>query len=186
MRLVIGFLILLLANSAFAGLFTIEKKRLSSKLKVSEFNEISSSYNERPTFVELRKLGSKDVIFIDYTPYRKDNLNTAIFISKPAVDDALAYIAKYKQWNEQAKANSDAFEKDIGKIPTASGLGALFAFYSGNAQNHYLVIFDCSLGICSRDDKRFIDEKNVNELELLLTDFKNDKLILEDVSQKYN
>lgn len=172
------------ANLSFGGWLDIEEKRLSTKMKVSDFNQVSSEYMERPTFVSLRKLSSNEAIFIDYTPYGVKA--TGIFIPKKSVDDALIHIAKYKQWNEQAKTNGDSFEKDIGKIPSAAGIGALFSFYSGNAKNHYLIISSCALGMCTKDTKMFFDEKNVNELELLLTKFKNGELVLEDVSKKYN
>lgn len=184
MKVIITVVFLLFSNFVSAAWWT--EKRLSTPLKVSAFNEVSSTYMERPTFVTLRKMGSYDALFIDYTPYGKKELGTGVLIAQKMAEEALAYITKYKQWNEQAKANGDAFEKDIGKTSSAAGMAVLFSFYSGNAKEHYLMISGCGLGMCTKNNPIFIDEANVSELEGLLTKFKNGELMLEDVSQKYN
>lgn len=55
------------------------------------------------------------------------------------VQQSMAYIDKYLEWEELASSRKDQIDKEIGRVGTLNGV-LVFDFYSGNSANHYLVV----------------------------------------------
>lgn len=182
-KLFLAAALVLLATSAMA--FGPTGKRITTPLQAREFNSIASQYMERPTHVNVKKVGTDLALWVEYDSYDPRKSDTYLIFSKKYVDDYLAHIDKYQEWNVKAMEAGDAFQKDIGKASSQAGFKLKFAFYSGNAQKHYLNVMPCVLLMCGTSGVYF-DAENTDELERLLIQLRDGQLTAEDVSQKYN
>ncbi len=147
--------------------------RVDTNLKASVYNEISSRYLPRPTFVKVRAVGEEyeDMAVTFETYADKDKLTT---FAKSHVDEYLALIDKYLKWFDLAVSRKDQIYKVLGDADGNGGLFYRFSFYSGNAREHFLVIETCSLGVCMEEveDKLILNRKNALTLRRLLVSWK--------------
>ena len=184
MKKIVCLLMVLFSQFAFADWGNPEK-RIETPLHVFEYNSFARQFLDRPTRITVQKVGSEQSIWIRYDSYDSKKTDNYAIFSKQYVDDYLAYISKYQEWNEKAKQAGDSFEKDIGKASSQMGFKLKFGFYSGNSQKHYLVISPCVLLMCGSSGM-YLDEASAAELVKLLNQLKNNELIAEDVGNKYN
>lgn len=155
-----------------------EETRVSSDLKVSQFNSLSYNFMGRPTFVSLESMSDGEkVLAISMDDYGSSS--SLLRFSAKHVDDYRKIIDKYYQWEKLALERGDVFTKHLGEATTWGNIisGSLsFDFHSGNAANHYLLIKFCSLGKCLDDNAFYFDMKNTHILESLLKRLKNGEI----------
>lgn len=172
---------LLVAAAAFAvGCTSIAKEtRLSTPLAASEFNTLSSTYEERPTFVSLQTYSSGVIaLVVDMDEYGLGkgeqvgyDLPNDYFIpfDTTKIDAYLPLIDKYFEWAELARARGDIIQREIGSAPGAGYQVAgeiKFTLNSGNASRQYLLLELCIIGVC-QNAMNFTPE-NAQELRSLL------------------
>ena len=175
--------LLMFLSSTSNAAWRENEHRINSTLQVSHYNNIASQYLLTPTSVIALKMGGIETLGIE-----PKNANSMYF-SIDYVDDYLAAISKYIEWQELAAKNGDSFKKQISEAKTKlSGIRLRFGFYSGNANNHYLTVGSCTylFGKCTGDDDfQFYDLENAKKLALLLSQLKSGELTSGDVSEKY-
>lgn len=172
---------LLVAAAAFAvGCTSIAKEtRLSTPLAASEFNTLSSTYEERPTFVSLQTYSSGVIaLVVDMDEYGLgkgaqlgyDMPNDYVIpFDTTKIDAYLPLIDKYFEWAELARARGDIIQREIGSAPGAGYQAAgeiKFTLNSGNASRQYLLLELCIIGVC-QNAMNFTPE-NAQELRSLL------------------
>lgn len=172
---------LIFAAATFAvGCTSIAKEtRLSTPLAASEFNTLSSTYEERPTFVSLQTYSSGVIaLVVDMDEYGLGkgeqvgyDLPNDYFIpfDTTKIDAYLPLIDKYFEWAELARARGDIIQREIGSAPGAGYQAAgeiKFTLNSGNASRQYLLLELCIIGVC-QNAMNFTPE-NAQELRSLL------------------
>ena len=85
-----------------------------------------------------------------------------------------------------ARANKEAFTKEIGSAPSYIGIKFKFEFHSGNAHSHYLAMTICTLGSCSMNSPMYFDAVSAKELLALFGKLKAGQPLVDDVGDKYN
>lgn len=159
--------------------------RLNSDLRVSDYNDASDRYTERPTFVsKVERIGTGEMLWIKVDKY---GVNEDLYIPIQSVPDLSAAINKYFEWEGKAKARGDQIDKRIAKIDGWAQFKLDTMFFSASPESHYFVISQCVLGCLSADatDEFLFDRKNSSRLKLLLSDFANGKLKTVDVDAIY-
>ena len=184
MKKYIFILLFILHSTISHAAWRENERRINTTLEVSNYNSIASKYLKTPTNVISLKMGGVESLGIE--PKR----GASIFFSIEHVDEYLAMIAKYIEWQKQATENGDAFSKEIGDVKSPmKGIRVRFGFYSGNATNHYLTILNCVtlFGSCSDDGEspQFYDLESAHVLIGLLSKMKTGEIKPEDVSEKY-
>ena len=162
---------------------------IRSYLRVFEFNEFAENYLGKPANVVITgKKKNKKTLIIQFEPYNIASLDSApcIKFTSKYVDDSIEMIEKFLKWEKMAVKNKDTFGKEIGKAKLAMGLKNKFSFWSGNAENHYLIIDTCSLGDCNVFNSFYFDKKNTITLLNLLRELKENKLPRPDAGDKYS
>lgn len=176
-------ILLVFLSSASNAAWRENEHRINSTLQVSHYNNIASQYLLTPTSIIAVKMGGVETLSIE------PKNEKSIYFSIDYVDDYLAAISKYIEWQELAIKNADSFEKKISETKTkVAGIRVIFGFYSSNANNHYLTIKTCVnfLGKCTETDgSQLYDLENSKKLALLLTQLKSGELMSGDVSEKY-
>lgn len=172
---------LIFAAATFAvGCTSIAKEtRLSTPLAASEFNTLSSTYEERPTFVSLQTYSSGVIaLVVDMDEYGLgkgaqlgyDMPNDYVIpFDTTKIDAYLPLIDKYFEWAELARARGDIIQREIGSAPGAGYQAAgeiKFTLNSGNASRQYLLLELCIIGVC-QNAMNFTPE-NAQELRSLL------------------
>lgn len=172
---------LIFAAAALAvGCTSIAKEtRLSTRLAASEFNTVSSTYEERPTFVSLQTYSSGVVALVvdmdEYgmgkgAQYGYDMPNDYVIpFDTTKIDAYLPLIDKYFEWAELARSRGDIIQREIGSAPGAGYQAAgeiKFTLNSGNASRQYLLLELCIIGVC-QNPMNFTPE-NAQELRSLL------------------
>ena len=170
----------LIANAAWRE----DERRISTTLKVSHYNTIGSRYIKMPTDVLVLKMGGIETLGIE------PNRGTSEYFSVTHVDEYLAHIAKYMEWQEKATKNKDALTKEIGQAPTSmAGIWLKFGFHSGNATTHFLSISSCVkiFGTCSdgKEEPQFYELQEARELALLLTKLKAGEIKSGKIEDEY-
>ncbi len=184
MRELIALALMLLIS----GVSHAKQEEIRTGLSVNEYNDLAQKYMERPTFVMVRGKPGKQELVVTYTPYGGVSFtgdDYATFYVKYA-DEYLQSISKYLEWAEQATANGDAFDKEIGTVPSIFGMKLKFEFHSGNARSHYLAITLCALGSCAAGKPMYFDIEGARELSALITRLKAGELPGADVGARYN
>lgn len=182
MKLFFTILLVLLSSISNAA-WRENERRINSTLQVSHYNNIASQYLLTPTSIVAVKMGGVETLSIE------PKNEKSIYFSIDYVDDYIAAISKYIEWQELAVKNGDSFKKQISEAKTkVTGIRLKFGFYSANANNHYLTVKTCVnfLGTCTEsDDSQLYDLENAKKLALLLSQLKSGELISGDVSEKY-
>ncbi|EKO3939522.1 hypothetical protein F7U67_002061 [Vibrio metschnikovii] len=157
--------------------------RINSTLQVREFNSISSKYVARPTFVTFYELNNGDKsLYVESNSYRPNHSNSLNFGVK-YVDVYISFIDKYLEWEKIASKRNDSLTKDIGTTKSwADALNLTFSFYSGNSNNHYLVIAGCGLICVENSPYQYYDKNSAIELRSLLIKLKDNQLNVIDDS----
>ncbi len=175
--------LLMFLSSTSNAAWRENEHRINSTLQVSHYNNIASQYLLTPTSIIAVKMGGIETLGVE------PKNEKSIYFSIDYVDDYLAAISKYLEWQELAVKNGDSFKKQISEAKTKlAGIRLRFGFYSGNANNHYLTVKTCVnfLGSCTEtDDSQLYDIENAKKLALLLTQLKSGELLSGDVSEKY-
>jgi len=168
------------AATLVVGCTSIAKEtRLSTRLAASEFNSISSTFEERPTFVSLQTYSSGVVALVidmdEYgmgkgAQYGVDMPNDYVIpFDTTKIDAYLPLIDKYFEWAELARSRGDIIQREIGTAPGAGYQTAgeiKFTLNSGNASRQYLLLELCVIGVC-QNAMNFTPE-NAQELRALL------------------
>lgn len=170
-----------IASVALAvGCTSIAKEtRLSTRLSASEFNSVSSTYEERPTFASLQTYSSGVVALVidvdEYgmgkgAQYGADMPNDYVIpFDTTKIGAYLPLIDKYFEWAELARSRGDIIQREIGVAPGAGYQAAgeiKFTLNSGNASRQYLLLELCILGVC-QNAMNFTPE-NAQELRVIL------------------
>lgn len=166
-------LVLILAVLAMSGCAT-HAVRIDSRIQVSAYNNIASSYMMRPTFVSVVEIGGTEMLRVEYQEYGTST-STVNFV-KEHIDSYIHHIEKYLKWEKIASTKRDQINKVIGDAALWAGASLQFSFYSGNATHHYLVVTPCGLGLCSGDPRVTLDRKNAIMLKELLLKYKGNQL----------
>lgn len=157
--------------------FAATSTPISINFQASEFNHLSSTYMQRPTFAELSpsKKGKPSLsIYVDRYGARR----TGFTLSQQYCDDYIALIDKYLDWEAIAARDGDIIDKPIGKAKN-SNFGLVFSIFSGNARQHFLTIG------YSSDYAEFFDRQNAIALKELILKLKNGELTPLDTESKY-
>lgn len=189
-----------LAMTAFiavSGCTSIAKQtNVSTRLAASEFNSVTSTYEERPTFVSLQNYSSGVVaLVVDMDEYGMgkgaqfgyDMPNDYVIPFDTAKIDAyLPLFEKYFEWADLALSRGDIIQREIGVAPGAGYQAAgeiKFTLHSGNATRQYLLLELCMIGVC-QNQMHFTPE-NAQELRSLLVRAKSGGLTHLDESAIY-
>lgn len=156
-----------------------QETRISTRLAASEFNTVSSTYEERPTFVSLQTYSSGVIaLVIDMDEYGMgkgaqfgaDMPNDYVIpFDTTKIDAYLPLIDKYFEWAELARSRGDIIQREIGVAPGAGYQAAgeiKFTLNSGNASRQYLLLELCIIGVC-QNAMNFTPE-NAQELRAVL------------------
>ena len=188
----VGFALVLALGACASAMSATVDMPVDADVTASQFNSVASQYMERPTFVSVQKYPSGEVVMTikrdDYggkDRYGRDAA-TNVWFDVAGAKVILESIAKYREWNEQAKRERDIFVKEIAKTQTVKGGAVEAGFASGNADRHFLTLSFCAFGTCLSEDALFFTEEEVDDLEALLNDFVGGKVQPENVSSKYN
>lgn len=156
--------------------------RLSTDLSAYEYNDLSSQYMSRPTFVTVESVDSLKILHLTTNEYGKVGYDPQkvkhIFFTKPNVDGYVKLIDKYLEWETLATTRGDQISKNIGNVDGHHNL--YFNFFSGNASDHYLVISTVASG--AELWPVYFPKSEVIKLRKLLLDFKEDKFQKTDMS----
>lgn len=182
---------------AMAGCTSVAKQtNVSTRLAASEFNSVTSTYEERPTFVSLQTYSSGVVaLVVDMDEYGMgkgvqlgyDMPNDYVMPFDTAkIDVYLPLFDKYAEWAGLALARGDIIQREIGVAPGAGyqTSGEIkFTLHSGNATRQYLLLELCIIGVC-QNPMHFTPE-NAQELRALLVRAKSGGLAHLDESAVY-
>lgn len=160
------------------------ESRVSTDLKSHEFNEITSAYMPRPTFVSVETRNKIKYLHIKTNEYGKIGYNPKkekhIYLHKKDINKSVEFIDKFLEWERIASDRKDQISKEIGRIKAieeaagSADTDKVFEFYSGNTSVHYLVI-SSDLGMNHKIWDMYFPKEDVLRLRELLIDFKNDK-----------
>lgn len=95
------------------------------------------------------------------------------YFDKRFVDQYLALIDKYIEWEALAVQRGDVIDREIGVAKTwgvGGDIDLRFSLTSGNAANHFLLVESCAFGTC-RDRALHFTKSNAIKLRALLEDF---------------
>lgn len=170
---------------------------LGTPFIISEFDEDTDRYEERPTFVTLHENGKWqdwleiDVDFEKVTDYDLINKGNAFLgVSKDSALQSIAAIDTYLEWESMAKQDDDIVWKNIARIEEDAKYADLrYEFFSASTNSHYLVVSGCSLGICDDRTRMFFDRENAIRYKDFLTKWVSGAemgLTEEEVDLKYN
>lgn len=172
-----------------------EKIRFTTKVKISEYNDISSEYMYRPTFGSI--LIGKDHLGKDYTAYNvsADKYGSGILyvtVTYESVENYNKSIEKYFKWNEIALKDKDLITKEIMRwnYNETSPVYTKVTFHSANEKNNYFIIDSCYPGSYGEECLNLanLDFNNVKILSEELDMFKSGSLLKNKVidDSKYN
>jgi hypothetical protein len=180
----LGILILASILAALSGCMAgmVEAQQgINSNLVVLDYNDLSSQYMPRPTFVSINKMrDGHNALLVKMNAYGVHEKGVRFF--ERDVDKYIAAIDKYIEWAKIAENNGDVIEKDISIIPTPNGDNVTIAFQS-NGHVQYLIIgsHDSLMGT---NRIMALDEENALVLKKLLQDLPQANV--NDKSQNYN
>ncbi|HHY0532652.1 TPA: hypothetical protein ACVU5M_004522 [Vibrio parahaemolyticus] len=162
-----------LCTLVLSGCTTFQKPnieaRVPSTLSSYEFNDLSSSYAQRPTFVTVESKNDKQFLHVTTNEYGKIGYDPEkvkhVFFAKEKVSEYVSLIDKYLDWEALASSREDLLEKEIGQVDNL-----IFDFYSGNPSKHYLVI-STSVSLDMRLWPMYFPKKEAQTLKELLVKF---------------
>lgn len=170
--------------------------RISTKMFLSEHNSITGKYHMKKAFATLKQYPKgeyKD--FIHYSADRYGQGELWVAVPKQEVPKVVNGLKKYLEWNKQAIANKDMFEKEIMQYEAAyNSYGTTdvynsILFFSGNETSHYAIFQQCmnlsAIGL-QCNTAAVIDAENAKTLITELEMYGEGKMINEDISSKYN
>ena len=173
-----------------------QQTSISTPLRASQYNDVASQYLERPTFVSLETMSDgANVLRVTMDEYgygagastgQNVALKYAVAFDSRHVEQYLAFIAKYEEWENMASMRGDMIEKDIGEAQTWANMGSgklRFSIFSGNEDSHYLVIGFCLTACVS--EKLMFDRDDVAHLRRVLENLKAGRLKQLDVDAVY-
>lgn len=172
------FLTILLSIFILSGCVSkpVIETRVTTDLKSYEFNDLSSTYMPRPTFVAVEQYRSTRFLHVKVDSYGQstpsNNTDKHIAFNVVKLDEYISMIDKYLKWESLAVERADKLDKHIGTVDAVSELS--FDFYSANSTNHYLVITTVTGGYHQWDT--YFPKEEAEKLKQLLTDFKDGKL----------
>lgn len=156
-----------------------EQTNIGTRLAAREFNSVSSTFEERPTFVSLQTYSSGVVaLVIDMDEYGMgktaqygiDTPNDYLMpLDVTKAHEYIAHIDKFLEWEELARSRGDIIQREIG---SAAGAGyqtpgtIKFTLSSGNAASHYLLMEFCAVGVCL--NPMYFAPESARELKTLL------------------
>ncbi len=149
------YLLLLMLIVAGCATTPLEEKRITTNVVAYEYNDIASQYYSRPTFAELMTQGEKSWLVLERTNYAPDSWTT-LHYSNLSVATYLQYIDQYLRMTEGPTGEEPFFDTVLGKAPGFAGQ-IEFSVYSGNENNHYLVVSNCFIG-CNFGDHLYTRE----------------------------
>ena len=162
-----------------AGCATPDSKtRISSGVTAYQFNDPASKYMARPTFATVLEYSDRKLLDLTMSEYGEKTSH--VVFDQAFVDDYVALINKYLEWQEIALSRGDMIEKNIGKAKDK----LIFDFYSANANNHYLVIAT-DMDFVRMWEMVFPKEEAVR-LKALLLKFKANNFSKVDTDSLYN
>lgn len=116
--------------------------QIPTEVKGMVFNDIGSTYLERPTRAYLIDYpdGSKSLEYVveSYRMQAGSPVGIALKIQEKNVSEHLAAFNKFLDWDKLAKQRKDNFSKEIAIVPTTNGYN-VYAFHSGNKNTNVLV-----------------------------------------------
>jgi hypothetical protein len=156
-----------------------EQTHIGTRLAASEFNSVSSTYEERPTIVSLQTYSSGVVaLVIDMDEYGMgktaqygiDAPNDYLMpLDVTKAHEYIAHIDKFFEWEELARSRGDIIQREIGSAPGAGYQTAgtiKFSLSSGNSTRHYLLMEFCAVGLCV--NPMYFTPESARELKALL------------------
>lgn len=161
--------------------------RINTPLHARQFNSIASQYLPRPTTVRIVELDDGSERMAVTADFYGGKYGAVSFF-RGQVPAYVARVDKFLEWEAIARERGDALTKDIGRAPSPSAGPAAelsFAFHSGNARAHFLVITFCVLGGCLPDQAIALDPEGARELRALLLRFETGQLKHTPVDQVY-
>lgn len=180
----------ILLSLALASTFesaSAESQKVAAQFNVLDYNQISSEYLPVPTFVTLSTMKKGDAqMTVEFDPYGIDEygMDTDFLnLRRSAIPEYRAFLAKYLEWEELARADGDQIRKVIGKAEGVRGK-LQFQFESVSATKHLLVVTFCTFGACLGDPAIF-DREGVIGLDAMLSDFEENGVQPVDVDEKY-
>ena len=183
----------------FAGIISIiapvkaeESIRISVSFHGRMFNSVASDYLERPTFVSIEKRsGDEMVLVVRVTKLVRDQYGldyTEIRFLKTKVDDYLALVNKFNEWEALATTRGDTFTKDIDKAEVWGSFGrpdVQFTFHSGNATHHFLVLKFCAMGTCLNDSGFVLSADDAKNFATTLKQFQSGEIKQNEIDSVY-
>lgn len=149
--------------------------KLNSPVEGTVYNSVASDYLPMLTTAMLLDFsdGSQALVYQVET-YKSDkfgNREKANYtIASGSVNEHLAALNKFIDWNDKAKSRGDQFTKEIARVKTVNGY-SVYTFHSGNKYSNLL-------------DVCFTSPENAPCLIQSVTfDVKNVKRIIEDVNK---
>lgn len=186
MKLITRALVVVLILSVSACVTLEKSTRINSNLKASGFNDLSSEYIARPTFVSLEEYdeGTK-AIKVDMTRY--DGRYNSFDYPLEFTAEYIALIDNFLKWEKLALERKDQLEKLVGTAPAwKGGTGQFeFTFFSGNQFSHYLLVKYCNHGDCDYRE-HYYDTENALILKKLLTDAASGQISTIRTDEIYN
>lgn len=155
--------------------------RLASPFKASEFNDVTSQYLERPTFLSIQSFSDGNtalkVLMDEYGTGYSATLGVvtehATYFDQRYVPTYLPLIDKYLEWETLARERGDLIEREIGSTKTWGSAGDIdmkFSIYSASQSLHLLVVQACVLGTCT-EKALHLSRPNVEKFRGVLADF---------------
>lgn len=185
MNKIISLTIGMLLLAGCAGVEQID--RIESKISAKEFNDLTSSYENRPTFMSVRKHSNGTESLTFEMDLYGSGVSTRDF-DKTRISEYVATIDKYIEWEAKAVSKGDIFTKEIATIKaggTQSDYKYKFVFHSGNAKKHYLTITVCTWIMCIPENDQVYDLSNAKMLKSTLLDYKEGLITVENISSQY-
>ncbi|WP_129582268.1 hypothetical protein, partial [Rodentibacter caecimuris] len=170
-----------LACALLVGCMSASKMtKINSNVQGLAYNSVATNYTPMLTRASLLDFddGSQALNYkID--SYKRDNYGnkqTVNFsIPNNSADQHLGLLNKFIEWDTKAKARSEQFDKEIGRVKTVNGY-SVYTFHSGSKYSNFLdICFVITENSPCVIDSATFDVSNVKELIKDINKFKNNK-----------
>lgn len=178
-RLFLIFLIIMFVN----GCSSVSEKALSTKVKGSDYNELSSVYTPMHTDLYITEPKNNDSVMVRYSinryGYSSFGKNSfPFYVLKQDIPNLIPLLDKYLEWETTAQKRHEMVNKKIGNTKISKlSIQYDYIFSSGSETSHYLQVDLCSyslVDICS--NTIFFDKNNVVQLKKELLDIYENKI----------
>ena len=180
------FILTLTTLVACGGITNID--RFESGVTAKQFNDVTSNYEDRPSFTSIRH-HSNDTVSLTITMDLYGNGISTRDFDSALIPKYIEVIDKYISWESKAAFRGDIFTKEIATIK-AGGMQSdykyKFMFHSGNDTDHYLVVTVCTFLMCLPENDQVYNLDNAKILKSALLDFKARGIKAVNVSNEYN